>query len=119
MKTIIGYRFEIKIDNGDTNEWFRELNIISDIYPTIQMARESYKLFIANEKDKKNKFIEDYINFQKHFEEDEKAFIERAYESNKEQINMMIMQYNRHRKYVPVYINDTPTANVIKFDIAD
>lgn len=41
---VIGYKFESVSDNGDYNEWYREMHLESPIYTTEDAARRSIEL---------------------------------------------------------------------------
>lgn len=68
MKTIAGYKFRIVIDNGDTDEWWREHHVESPLYCTRELAEKALLRYKKNELQKAKLDINKYISFQYKFE---------------------------------------------------
>lgn len=121
MKTVIGYRFHIKFDNGDTNEWFRETNIVSHVYPTKDVANKAFHLYLEKVERKIHKDSADYFKFQKKFEKDIKEFRNRCIRERDSEIERMQLLYRSKVSIIPEYLYDDATVDddIVAFNIAD
>lgn len=120
-KQIIGYRFRIKFDNGDINEWYRETYIVSPIYKTKDLTLKSFELYLYKVKDDIKQNYHAYFEFQKEFEKDEKLFRERCIKGRDKEIEQTIELYRSHVSIIEEYLysDATITDTIIKFNVAD
>lgn len=117
---IAGYRFRIKFNNGDTNEWYRETNIISPLYKTKQMALKAFYLYLDRTIDKIGKRYSEHFKFQKQFEKNVDEFRQRMIASKYKEIEETKLLYRSNVTIYPEYICDDANINdVIEFNIAD
>ena len=121
MKTIVGYKFWIKFDNGDCDEWYRQTNIMSPLYTTRDLALKAFYLYLEKvEKDIKQE-TERYMEFQKQFEKDVVSFRKKCIARRDKKIEETTTLYRSKVTILPVYINDDATASddIIRFNVAD
>ena len=121
MKTIVGYRFCIKFDNGDYNEWYRQTNIMSPLYTTRDLTLKAFYLYLEKvEKDIKQE-TKRYMEFQKQFEKDVLSFRKKCIVCRDREIEETTTLYRSNVTISPVYINDDATASddIVRFNVAD
>lgn len=121
MKTIAGYMFHIKFDNGDNNEWYRQINIMSPLYTTRDLALKAFYLYLEKvEKDIKQK-TKRYIEFQEKFEKDAVSFRKRCIAGRDKEIEETTLLYRSKVMILPIYVNDDATTSddIVTFNIAD
>ena len=121
MKTIVGYKFWIKFDNGDYNEWYRQTNIISPLYTTRDLALKAFYLYLEKvEEDIKQK-TKRYIEFQKQFKKDVVSFRKKCIAHRDKEIEETTLLYRSKVIILPVQINDDATASddIITFNVSD
>ena len=117
---IAGYRFHIKFDNGDTNEWYRETNIISPLYKTKEMALKAFYLYLERTIDEIGKRYSEHFKFQKQFEKNIDEFRQRMIASKYKEIEETKLLYRNNVIIYPEYVCDDANINdVLKFNIAD
>lgn len=119
---IIGYKFQIICDNGDTCEWYRENHIESPIYTTKEAAESAVILVKKRMLRDANKEMTKYMQSQIDFE------IKNGRDVNKFLINCqksMMSEYRRiingmkRAEIVAIYAKDRPTDEYNEFNLAD
>lgn len=120
MEKIIGYKFTIIEDNGESCEWWREYHLESPLYTTLEAAEASIQLvkqkMLKKAKEETIKYFEDQSKYEyKHCRDINKLMCECCrylYNQQKEILKRMSFP-----KIVVVCASTEPTDNYKEWNI--
>lgn len=119
---IVGYKFQIICDNGDTCEWYREEHIESPIYTTKEAAESSVvlvkKRMLQDAKKEMTKYIQSQIDCEINNGRDVNKFLCRCQTSLMSEYRRIINEM-KQAEIVAIYAKESPTEEYNEFNLAD
>lgn len=120
MKTIIGYKFKIVGDNGDSCEWYRENHLESPIYTTREAAQKAIvltkKKMLNNVRFEAHKYIEMQLDCEIRNGRNVNTFFENCQRGKMRRYNEVIKRM-RLAEIVPVFGYNEATDEYNEFNL--